>query len=589
MAGRISPAFIQELLTRTDIVELINEKVPLQKKGTNNYVANCPFHEEKTPSFTVSSQKQIYHCFGCKASGNAISFLMEYSKMGFVEAVEAVADRIGMQVQYESGTPKHVSQKYKQLLALMDEVAEFYVQQLRKAPHAQKYLVRRGLEQKTLESFNIGYAPPGFDQLQTLFGKRYNKNLLEEAGLITSKEGRSYARFRDRIVFPIRNKRGQTIAFGGRLLADQDQQPKYLNSPETQLFEKRNVVYGIYELCQVRKLDEILLVEGYMDVVALAQHGFNNASAVLGTAVTQKHLQQLFALSKKLVVCFDGDEAGKKASDDCMLKVLSTFKDGDSVHFVNLPENQDPDSFVKEQGANGLRTILKESLPLSSYLFAYLQNQLDLNTPEGRASFCNRARPVLATVQASAFRDLLFKDMAQRAGLSIEHLQTPEPPAPKPKTFATPPRKHYSIFRTSVARIIGKPVLVYLDDIPSIEAIRSLPVQETQDQKLAELLIDLIEKIRKENIRNTAALIEAYHDHVYAKAIAFMAQGETPPDEDAEFIQSMENLSLAIDRHKEEQLIEKARTTDLLQDEKEELLTLQKKKRKRGKNRVSSP
>lgn len=433
MPGRISQSFFQELLTHTDIVEVINERVPLQKRG-NDYLACCPFHEEKTPSFSVNTQKQFYHCFGCKKSGDAISFLMEYAHMGFVEAIESLAQQIGMEVQYEKGSaPTQSSSAFKKLSAVMETATDFYAQQLSKAPHVQQYLARRGLDSKTIETFKIGYAPPGFNSMASLFGKQHDQKLLEKAGLTKSKgDGHYYARFRDRIMFPIRNTRGQTIAFGGRLLKDDDKQPKYLNSPETPLFQKRTAIYGIYELRHVRNFNELILVEGYMDVIGLAQAGISNTVAVLGTAATTQHLTKIFSLSNRLAVCFDGDEAGRKASLSCMLHALPIFKDKFNLRFIHLPSGSDPDSLVKQQGGKEtFQQLVQEAQPLSDYLFEHLKDQLDLSIPEGLSNFCARARPILATVKSNTLRELLAADMAQRAKFDVKHLYE------KPPSIAT--------------------------------------------------------------------------------------------------------------------------------------------------------
>ena len=415
MSGRIPREFIDELLSRVDIVDLIDSHVPLKKSG-NNYVARCPFHSEKTPSFSVSKPKQFFHCFGCGASGNAISFLMEFSHLDFVEAVEDLAAFAGIDVPREvSGY--HLGPKkddVNDLLALMDQVAAFYVQQLRNSNEGKKaveYLKLRGVSGESAGDFMLGYAPNEWRALAS----RFNQKLLIEAGLLISKEGgQPYDRFRDRIIFPIRDKRGRIIGFGGRVL--DDSLPKYLNSPETTLFHKGNEVYGLYELLQKNsKPPRILIVEGYMDVIALAQFGIRYAVATLGTATSQTHLDLLFRFSSELVFCFDGDSAGREAAWRAIASVFPSLKGGRQVRIMLLPQYHDPDSLVREEGLEKFTERVRSAQVLSDYFFEYFSKDLRLSELESRSNLRNVAESYLKQLPVGAFREMMFEKLSSLA------------------------------------------------------------------------------------------------------------------------------------------------------------------------------
>ena len=572
--ARISPSFIQDLLTRTDIVELINERVPLQKKG-NNYFACCPFHEEKTPSFSVNPQKQIFHCFGCKKSGHAIGFLMEYEHLGFVDAVEKLAQGIGIKVQYEGGyVPRQSTTEFQKFFAAMDTTTSYYVEQLQKAPHVQKYLAQRGISETTIKQFNLGYAPPGFDSMKALFGKQYNEDLLKKLGLLANKNTHCYARFRDRIMFPIRNTRGQTIAFGARLLKNEDNQAKYLNSPETPLFRKREVIYGVYELQRTHNFDRLILVEGYMDVIALAQAGASNSVATLGTAITAQQLQKIFQLNKRLVVCLDGDEAGRKASEACMREALTIFQDEYSISFATLPANKDPDNFVKEQGLDALNKLLDHAQPLSDYLFTYLKGNLDLDTPDGQANFCAQTRPVLATIHSQTFRKLITQSIAQRANIEEEHLATTSAQqATKERRSTTlgtlgsgasklsTPGAFKRLLIKMAQIIVGNPEFAQCDNMAHINFKKVEDSARRQNQEVqagAALLERLIVEIKKYGIENTAALIEHYADHHDQKVIVRLSNAKLPPYIEDEFDGCVRKLQQLLMDDEAQTLINKA-------------------------------
>ncbi|HKJ77760.1 MAG TPA: DNA primase, partial [Gammaproteobacteria bacterium] len=355
MAGRIPQSFIDDLLSRVDIVEVIDARVPLKKAG-RDYAACCPFHDEKTPSFTVSPTKQFFHCFGCGAHGTALGFLMEYDHMGFVEAVEELAAKQGLEIPYEGGAPAAgPGRDLKPLYDLLGQADRYFRHQLRNHPAAAKavdYLKGRGVSGEVAAAFGLGYAPPGWDGLLQALGRDDGalKRLVEVGLLIEREEDRRrYDRFRDRVIFPIRDPRGRTVGFGGRVLGDD--KPKYLNSPESEVFHKGRELYGLYEAQQaVRRPERLLVVEGYMDVVALAQHGIANAVATLGTAATADHLQRLFRVTGEVVFCFDGDEAGGKAAWRALENAMPQMRDGRQVRFMFLPQGEDPDSLVRAIG-----------------------------------------------------------------------------------------------------------------------------------------------------------------------------------------------------------------------------------------------
>ena len=393
MAGRIPREFIDNLIARVDIVDLIDARIPLKQAG-KNYQARCPFHNEKSPSFSVNREKQFYHCFGCGASGNAISFLMDYERQTFVEAVETLAETLGIEVPKESytGDKRNQDASLQPLFQVQAQAAEFYARQLREHPdsaRARDYLQARGLSTDIIQQYLLGYAPPGWRSLPAT----WPADPLLASGLSISKDaGGLYDRFRDRIMFPIRDRRGRVIGFGGRVMGDET--PKYLNSPETPTFKKNREVYGLYELLATRKKPErILVVEGYMDVIALAQHGIHYAVATLGTATSPDHAELLFRYAPDLVFCFDGDTAGRNAAWKALEASLSALRDNRSIRFLMLPEAHDPDSLVREIGGEGFERRQAEAQPLSDYFFGHLSENLDLDSMEGRATLHQKASP----------------------------------------------------------------------------------------------------------------------------------------------------------------------------------------------------
>ncbi|BBJ00299.1 DNA primase [Ferrigenium kumadai] len=418
----IPKSFIQDLLNRLDIVDVVERYVPLKKAGAN-YVACCPFHNEKSPSFTVSQTKQFYHCFGCGAHGTAIGFVMEQAGLGFVDAVEELARGAGLEVPHERSAAGEQHQKVApDLYGVMQTATRYYREQLKQSPRAIDYLKRRGLSGEIAAKFGIGYAPEGWQNLVAAFPD-YQSDSLSETGLvIVGDEGKRYDRFRDRIMFPIINVRGQVIGFGGRVLDKGE--PKYLNSPETPLFEKGRELYGLFQAQKaIRAAQQVLVVEGYMDVVALAQHGVEYAVATLGTATTPYNVQKLLRMVDHIVFSFDGDKAGQKAAWRALENALPHLQDGKRISFLFLPVEHDPDSFIREFGREAFERRVQEAMPLSTYLLREISAELDLRTPEGRNQLLQRAKPLLSAITAPAAALLLRKEVAALAGVSQAELE----------------------------------------------------------------------------------------------------------------------------------------------------------------------
>lgn len=426
MAGTIPREFIDEVLAYTDIVELIDTRVPLKRSGSN-HMACCPFHGEKTPSFSVSQPKQFYHCFGCGASGDAIRFLMEYEHLSFVEAIEELAQMAGLQVPkiaYSNEPQKQAPEQFE----LLDQVSNYYQHQLShhpKSQQVQEYVSQRGLSPEVMKTFGLGFSPPGWDNVLNIIGAGEQKKIqaLLATGMLikrdedgSGKSNRSpwYDRFRDRLMFPIRDRRGRTIAFGGRILGDG--KPKYLNSPETHLFHKGQELYGLFELKQaLRKIERILVVEGYMDVVSLAQFDVNYSVATLGTATTAEHLQKLFRLCDEVFFCFDGDRAGRDAAWRAMANALPVIKPGKQARFMFLPDGEDPDTMVRQKGKAGFEAEMDKAMTFSEFFFDSLMKQVNMESLDGRSKLIDLSRPYLEKIQEGAFQTLMIARLSELA------------------------------------------------------------------------------------------------------------------------------------------------------------------------------
>ncbi|UYM14220.1 DNA primase [Endozoicomonas euniceicola] len=428
MAGRIPQTFIDDLLARVDIVDVIDSRVKLKKTG-RNYSACCPFHKEKTPSFSVSPDKQFYYCFGCGASGNAIGFVMDFDHLDFPAAVDNLAGTQGMEVPREQSSHQSRRPDYSELYELMTRASDYYQEQLKAAPDAPRvvnYLKQRGLDGQTCKQFGIGFAPRGWSNLQNLLATSDEKEeqLVKTGMLVENEENQNrYDRFRDRVMFPIRDSRGRIIAFGGRVLGDA--KPKYLNSPESPIFHKGRELYGLYEAKKSnRSLERILVVEGYMDVVALAQLGITNAVATLGTATTLEHMQRLFKTVPEVVFCFDGDDAGRRAAWRALESTLPNMQDGRQARFLFLPQGEDPDSMVRQEGSEQfLQRIQDQALSLDTFLFKELEDGLDLHTMDGRARLTKLAQPYLSKLPDGIFKQLLLQKLSELTGLDSSRLE----------------------------------------------------------------------------------------------------------------------------------------------------------------------
>ncbi len=450
MAGRIPQTFIDDLLDRIDIVDVVNGRVPLKKAG-KNYKACCPFHEEKSPSFTVAQDKQFYYCFGCGAGGNALGFVMEFDRLDFLPAVEMLAKNAGLEIPREAAQDAQVSRQKDSLYSLLNESDLYFRKQLREhqaAAGAVDYLKGRGLSGQVAKQFGVGYAPPGWDNLLKAVGTDPERiGLLDESGMVISKpeEKKQYDRFRHRITFPIRDQRGRTVGFGGRVLDDST--PKYLNSPETPVFHKGRELYGLYEARQkLKEIPCLIMVEGYMDVIALAQFEINNAVATLGTALTESHLQKIFRYTSEIVFCFDGDKAGRKAAARALDTALPEMRDGVSAKFLFLPDGEDPDTMVRQLGKQAFMEQVDSAQPLSEFLFEQLNDGIDDSTADGKARLSKVCAPQINRIPQGVFRQLMLEELSRRTGISADNLRdyvaTHKPPqqySAKPSS-PTPPQ-----------------------------------------------------------------------------------------------------------------------------------------------------
>jgi DNA primase len=540
----IPESFIQELLHRVDVVELIDGYVPLKKAGAN-FAACCPFHNEKSPSFTVSPTKQFYHCFGCGAHGTAIGFLMEYSGLGFIDAIKDLAQRVSMQVPEDEGRDGkrgHDGPKLTTLTEIMAKAAKYYYEQLKHSEKAISYLKGRGVSGEIAQKFGIGYAPDGWQNLGAAF-EDYTISELQLAGLVIKNEqGRLYDRFRDRVMFPIMNQKGEVIAFGGRVMGEGE--PKYLNSPETPLFEKGREVFGLPQArAALRDRNTAIVVEGYMDVVALAQHEVGNAVATLGTATTATHVQKLMRQVDRIVYCFDGDNAGRKAAWRALENSLEALPEQKSIGFVFLPDREDPDSFIRSQGREAFERLITQATPLSEFLLRELASHCDMTSAEGKAKLVAEAKPLLSRLQTPLLRLQLVKRLAEASGFSqaeVERLCDLRPVArPAP---ARVPRQAPSLLRPLLRLLLQKPSLAA--NLP----LNALPVNSAEARAVKFLCETII--AAGEPTPAYAALIERLRgnedESILREAAAeLMQQPFAEEDIDAEFEGAVKRLQEA--------------------------------------------
>ena len=573
MAGRIPQEFLDQLLNRVDLVEIVNSRVPLRRAG-REFMACCPFHAEKTPSFSVSPSKQFYHCFGCGAPGNALGFLMDYERLEFLDAVEELARHAGLELPQRGDS----GDSSRTLLERVARADRFFRQQLRIHPDRQRavdYLRQRGLTGQIAGVFGIGYAPPGWDNLcRALRGDGVPAEDLLAAGLASRDEqGRLRDRFRDRIIFPIRDRRGRVIAFGGRTL-DGDVTPKYLNSPETPLFHKGSELYGLYEArAHNRSLPRLIVVEGYMDVVALAQHGISYAVATLGTATTAEHIERLFRVVNDVVFCFDGDRAGRTAAWRALEVALPFLRDGRQIGFLFLPEGEDPDTLVRREGQAAFEQRLEQATPLADYLFAELRGQSNPETLAGRAKLAELARPLLEKLPDGHFRDLMGERLRQEAGVNATRLRPPP-------VAASRADHNLRLIRTPLRKAIA--LLLYRPELAQQAMVNdSTPLDSGEPG--TRLLAELIETLRDHPQLSVAALLERYRDTAEGAILERLAawEPEAPPESfqfDAEFADILAYLRRRDDprEHLPDILLRRGAPSALSTEEREALRNLGK-------------
>ena len=579
--------FIDELLSKVDIVDIIDEQVPL-KKGGANYMACCPFHKEKTPSFSVSPTKQFYHCFSCGAHGSAIGFVMEHQGLSFPEAVQFLADRVGMtvpKVRGQEDNPEIRAERKKKQQTLEETTAaaaDFYAQQLKFNPAAKAYLDKRGLSAEVIAHYGLGYASDGWQPLAQVF-QPYPNTALVDTGMVIDNEGKHYDRFRHRIMFPIRNPRGQVIGFGGRVL--DDSKPKYLNSPDTPLFDKGKNLYGLYEgRAAVKEAERILVVEGYMDVVALAQFGVGYGVAALGTATTAEHVKILMRQADSIYFCFDGDSAGRKAAWRALENALPQLKDDKSLHFLFLPEEHDPDSYIRAYGKTQFEdALLNQSKPLSEYFWEHLSDGLNLNTHEGKAELVKTSSPLLAQIIAPALGYLLKQKLSELVGIDPDNLaQLLGQEAPKrhvkQKSYKLPP---ISVKQPTMLTLVQRQIRSLLIN-PAWASYIDLPDYLALSGDFA-CLANLAETIKNHaTIPATAQVLEYMRGSPYEETVnqIFLStlhseEIEGDDEEDCESFQiGMKKLLNELKYSQIETLKQKSIQTGLTENEKRLLLSL---------------
>ncbi len=560
MPGLIPERFIDELLARVDIVDVVQQRVPLKRAG-REWTACCPFHDERTPSFTVSPGKQFYHCFGCGAHGSAIKFLMEYDRLEFPDAVEELAQTVGLNVPHEGG-PARPREDRTDLYALLDAAAQFYQEQLPNSEAARAYCKRRGLGEDVIERFRIGWAPGGWDAVKRALGTGDARlKMLEQAGMLSTGEGgKRYDRFRERLMFPILDRRGRVIAFGGRVLEGDG--PKYLNSPETPLFHKGRELFALWQVRQANsKLERLIVVEGYMDVVSLHQAGVPQAVATLGTATTGEHAELLFRTAPDVYFCFDGDRAGRSAAWRALESVLPRMRDGRQAFFLFLPEGEDPDTLVRKEGKVGFEARLKQATPLSEYFYGYLSHDVKVATLDGRARLAEYAKPLLAKLPDGAFRDLMYAELEKRTGVPMVAAMTP---AGRAAALPNAPRR--TLVRSAIAMLLAEPALAELAGRPYAFA--------ALDKPGVPLLIELLDVAGTRPGIKTALLLEHFSAREEAAALQKLATTEFPGEPEAlraEFLDALRKLAEQTTQQRLDALIRKQSEGALDEAEKNEL------------------
>jgi DNA primase len=627
MAGLIPQSFIDDLLNRTDIVEVVSSRVPLKKAG-KNFSACCPFHKEKTPSFSVSPDKQFYYCFGCGAGGNALGFIMDHDHLDFPQAIEELAKRAGMDVPREEGSRdnKPRTPTDSPLYAILDAAAGYFKQTLKSHParkSAVDYLKGRGLSGEIARDFGLGFAPPGWDNLlKHLGGDNLQQKAMLDAGLLIENADnpenvRRYDRFRDRIMFPIRDTRGRIIAFGGRVLGDD--KPKYLNSPETPVFHKGQELYGLYEARQNnRNLDEIMVVEGYMDVIALAQQGLRNAVATLGTSTSEEHIKRLFRLVPSILFCFDGDPAGRKAAWRALEATLPSLQDGRRARFMFLPEGEDPDSLVRAEGTEAfLARLHHQSQPLADYFFQQLMLEANPASLEGKAHLATLAAPLIDRIPGANLKALMHQRLRELTGLQTDRNDSPmrSGPFPSPESTGNDYSDYYDVgqgfadenldnrnHQTTPAKsqwtrnnqpnkpLRGKPSDKTAVEPPTLTALRTLLQRPNlacqvanashfaaEGDLYAQLLVALLEALQKNPKQTALQLIARWHGTEQGRLLRALAEKEWLIDAEnleQQFFDTINSLSARQRERSLEQLLQKARQSELSADDKIQLREL---------------
>ena len=607
--ARLPQAFLDDLLDRLDIVEVIDRRVKLKKAG-KNYSACCPFHEERTPSFSVNPERQFYYCFGCGAGGNALGFVMEYERLDFREAVEGLAQSVGLEIPQDDprSSSEPIRDQNKVLYEALERASKFYEHALRQHAERHKvvnYLKGRGLTGEIARDFRIGFAPAGWDNLMQANGTdEPAKDVLMRSGMLVKNDGgRTYDRFRERVMFPIQDQRGRVIAFGGRVLGDD--KPKYLNSPETPVFQKSRELYGLWQARKhPRRLERIVVVEGYMDVIALAQHGIHYAVATLGTSTSETHLERLFRLVPEVVFCFDGDDAGRKAAFRGLEATLPAMQDGRQAKFLFLPEGEDPDTLVRAKGKAYLENLFDHADPLETFLFKHLAEGLDLESMDGRARFSKLAAPHLHRLPEGVFKTLMYQALAEKTGIDAESLKRLQPPpalrpdsiepaaqnnlsAPPPIDPGGPPPEDYapadepemdSLSPSSlnpVHRLLGLLVLK-----PALEKLVPDTLLVTEGIRDDALLTEVVTHIRRHPEVTTAALLGFWFGTPEGDFLNALAGRETIED-DAGLEALGKALVEKLSRHpaldaarKQFEALKKKPYAELTAEEKQTLLSL---------------
>lgn len=573
MRGRIPDSFIDDLLARIDIVDVVERRVPLKKAG-REWTACCPFHDERTPSFYVSPQKQFYHCFGCGAHGSAIKFLMDYERLEFPDAVEELAQAVGVSVPHEGGDSRPREDR-SGLYALLDAASDWYQKQFQSSAQARDYARQRGIDADTIKAFGIGWAPAEWDGLIRHVGSTPERlKALEQAGMVsTGERGKRYDRFRGRLMFPIHDRRGRVIAFGGRAMGEDT--PKYLNSPETPLFHKGRELFALWQCKQASGAQaRLLVVEGYMDAIALHQAGLPIAVATLGTATTPEHTERLFRTAADVVFCFDGDRAGRDAAWKALEATLPRLRDGRQAFFLFLPEGEDPDTMVRSEGKAGFEARMQAATPLSEYFFDTLARDIDLHTLDGRARLAERARPLVARLPDGAFRDLMAQELKSRTGADarFEH-----PAAPATGRALQHRAVRRTLVRSAIALLLARPSLA--GELEPPHAFAEL------DKPGVPLLLELIELIRGRPGISTGALLEHFAGRAEAEALQKLAVAESIGDEAMqrqEFLGALEQMQRQVESQRIAVLHARQAEGSLDEEGKEQLRQLLRSKSRAG-------